>query len=543
MAATTSTSGFSSSAGGLWGKSDRLQSDWLALSGPAFIKNKPFVSPDGKTYVGPMGPRGPPGLQGLQGIPGLQGIQGPPPPPESVADKIKSEVTALVLGQAAGIVKDFATEALAPYLAQAKNAIAAAVKAATSSYAVLQEVEVAVTAAEEATVAADAAIVEAETAAVVADTAAALADTAAATDAAIGTATAAAGAAAGEAGLKAGLAAGTSEAAQVGMAAGQAGQAAAAAGAVEQGAEAAANVAGTAATTAANVEQAEVGTATTAAKGAAEVGKDAVEGVGTAVKDVGKAIGSFFGLGGDSDPNGSLPDGQPVELGDDPNDPSDGGLLGTGTALGSYAMCPQPDWNATGTWPQYGAILNKPVANYGQTDSTKPDFIKNKPDLSKIQLASDWNAQSGVNAILNKPSIYDIVDFLYGAITVIARPLDVQGDLTVQGNLVVKGNAKMSGGSGGSNWVALQGGVIMNFGSFQYYPSQITDRITITFQQPYTQSCLSCMITPGDNNLMFAQQPTLGVSLITKSVAQVRVISPGNLPGVLLTGYYQALGI
>ena len=44
-------------------------------------------------------------------------------------------------------------------------------------------------------------------------------------------------------------------------------------------------------------------------------------------------------------------------------------------------------------------------ADWAQTNSSAPDFIKNKPTIPAAQVNADWNASSGVAQILNKPTI------------------------------------------------------------------------------------------------------------------------------------------
>ena len=44
-------------------------------------------------------------------------------------------------------------------------------------------------------------------------------------------------------------------------------------------------------------------------------------------------------------------------------------------------------------------------SDWSQTDNTTSDFIKNKPTIPAAQVASDWNATTGVSAIANKPTI------------------------------------------------------------------------------------------------------------------------------------------
>jgi len=54
-------------------------------------------------------------------------------------------------------------------------------------------------------------------------------------------------------------------------------------------------------------------------------------------------------------------------------------------------------------------------ADWNQTDTSADDFIKNKPDITFVQVNADWNATSGVAQILNKPNIPEgvIVDLVY----------------------------------------------------------------------------------------------------------------------------------
>lgn len=51
-----------------------------------------------------------------------------------------------------------------------------------------------------------------------------------------------------------------------------------------------------------------------------------------------------------------------------------------------------------------GAEVNV-QSDWNQTDSTKDDYIKNKPSIPSAQVNSDWNATSGVAKILNKPTL------------------------------------------------------------------------------------------------------------------------------------------
>ena len=46
-------------------------------------------------------------------------------------------------------------------------------------------------------------------------------------------------------------------------------------------------------------------------------------------------------------------------------------------------------------------------SDWGETDSNDDAFIKNKPTIPAAQVNSDWNATSGVEQILNKPTLFD----------------------------------------------------------------------------------------------------------------------------------------
>lgn len=61
-----------------------------------------------------------------------------------------------------------------------------------------------------------------------------------------------------------------------------------------------------------------------------------------------------------------------------------------------------------------GAQANVQV-DWNQTDDAADDFIKNKPDITFVQVNADWNAVSGVAQILNKPNIPSgvVVDLVY----------------------------------------------------------------------------------------------------------------------------------
>ena len=71
-----------------------------------------------------------------------------------------------------------------------------------------------------------------------------------------------------------------------------------------------------------------------------------------------------------------------------------------------------------GTQAEYDAIVEKDPnviyniegsdnvqADWNQTDTTADDYIKNKPTIPAAQVNADWNANSGVAQILNKPTL------------------------------------------------------------------------------------------------------------------------------------------
>ena len=74
----------------------------------------------------------------------------------------------------------------------------------------------------------------------------------------------------------------------------------------------------------------------------------------------------------------------------------------------------QADWNETNTdSPAY--IRNKPTippaqvqSNWNETDTNSKAFIQNKPTIPAAQVQSDWNATTGMGVILNKPTIPDV---------------------------------------------------------------------------------------------------------------------------------------
>lgn len=50
-------------------------------------------------------------------------------------------------------------------------------------------------------------------------------------------------------------------------------------------------------------------------------------------------------------------------------------------------------------------VTEQQQSDWSQSDSTAPDFIKNKPTIPAAQVNSDWDSDSGVSQILNKPNL------------------------------------------------------------------------------------------------------------------------------------------
>ena len=71
----------------------------------------------------------------------------------------------------------------------------------------------------------------------------------------------------------------------------------------------------------------------------------------------------------------------------------------------------KPSLSTVALTGSYNDLTNKPTipvqiqSDWNQTDTTAKDYIKNKPSIPSGQVNSDWNAQSGVAQILNKPSL------------------------------------------------------------------------------------------------------------------------------------------
>ena len=78
---------------------------------------------------------------------------------------------------------------------------------------------------------------------------------------------------------------------------------------------------------------------------------------------------------------------------------NDAGYLTQHQSLAGYA---------TETWVgQQGYLTTQAQADWNESDSSAPDFIKNKPTIPAAQIQSDWNQSSNASAdfIKNKPFI------------------------------------------------------------------------------------------------------------------------------------------
>lgn len=76
-------------------------------------------------------------------------------------------------------------------------------------------------------------------------------------------------------------------------------------------------------------------------------------------------------------------------------------------------------------------------ADWNESDTTDPAYIKNKPTIPAAQVNADWNSSTGVSKILNKPSIPTNTSDLNndsGFITVSDIPAQVQADWTETDN-------------------------------------------------------------------------------------------------------------
>lgn len=91
-----------------------------------------------------------------------------------------------------------------------------------------------------------------------------------------------------------------------------------------------------------------------------------------------------------------------------PNTATTSNMLATMSDLPAAQV--NSDWNASSG---VAAILNKPTIPAAQVNSdwnavSGVAQILNKPTIPAAQVNSDWNASSGVAAILNKPSIINV---------------------------------------------------------------------------------------------------------------------------------------
>lgn len=89
-----------------------------------------------------------------------------------------------------------------------------------------------------------------------------------------------------------------------------------------------------------------------------------------------------------------------------------------------------------------GAQVNV-QSDWGQTDNTADDYIKNKPTIPAAQVNADWNAVSGVAEILNKPNIPS-------PYTLPPATTSTLGGIIVGNNLTVAADGTLSATGGGA---------------------------------------------------------------------------------------------
>ena len=67
--------------------------------------------------------------------------------------------------------------------------------------------------------------------------------------------------------------------------------------------------------------------------------------------------------------------------------------------------------SSVATSGDYNDLTNKPTvvqSDWNVTDTTNAAYIINKPTIPAAQVQSDWNATSGMAAILNKPTLSSV---------------------------------------------------------------------------------------------------------------------------------------
>lgn len=162
--------------------------------------------------------------------------------------------------------------------------------------------------------------------------------------------------------------------------------------------------------------------------------------------------------------------------------------------------------------------------------------------MSGSQIQSDWNATTGIGAVLNKPSVSDV-----GSVTVVNRSAQVNGDL-VTGNIMVQGNATVAKNtSATAGYTTLPWGFLMNFGSFTYTPTTNNTSVFVPFSKPFVTKCMSVTVTPGDPPLNLVESPTTAAYQVLATSFNVAVGSSSNFTSgdqpVSVTSYYQAIGV
>ena len=78
--------------------------------------------------------------------------------------------------------------------------------------------------------------------------------------------------------------------------------------------------------------------------------------------------------------------------------------------------------DASGNIKVYGVETPQEQADWNQSDSSRVDFIKNKPTIPVPPVNADWNSTAGLSRILNKPEINAVSGFFWTGTFELAEP-------------------------------------------------------------------------------------------------------------------------
>lgn len=143
-----------------------------------------------------------------------------------------------------------------------------------------------------------------------------------------------------------------------------------------------------------------------------------------------------------------------------------------------------------------GAEVNV-QADWNEADSSDDAYIKNKPTIPAAQVNSDWNANSGVAEILNKP---DLTDYIEKSETAGLMKNDGTVDtnsyaLTSQiPDVSILGNTDISGVADGTVTGAIDAFANTVLGSFDYNAAQGKLYYEAALGSPYTFSLQNGML-------------------------------------------------